>query len=467
MPADELTAFRRLYLDGGMTATWDGAITLVAGGAVGGGTLVNWMTCIAPPAAIRSEWASVRGLDGFDGEELAADLEELERELEISDAPNIPPKDAVILRGAGALGYEASVVRRNGVGCGDCGTCPFGCRSGAKRSGLRVHLAEAYRAGARIVADAPVARVLMERGAAAGVEAIHRPEGAERARRLTVRSRQVVIAAGALRTPVILERSGLRHPAIGRHLRLHPVPVAAGRFVEPIEMWRWTTQAARSEHRAHPGEDVRDYVIESAPGHPGLVALAFPWEGTDAFAALLERVRWFAPLIAITRDSGEGRVRLTRAGRARVDYDLAAGDVVTMRHALVRMARIARAAGAHEIVALGTPPAWHGRDGFPRGGEERAFRSFEEQLGRFDFAPNRATVFSAHQMGTARAGADRRDHVCDPRGRVRAGAVSRDEVVRGLYVGDGSLFPTGIAVNPMLTVMALARRVARTVLAGG
>ena len=42
-----------------------------------------------------------------------------------------------------------------------------------------------------------------------------------------------------------------------------------------------------------------------------------------------------------------------------------------------------------------------------------------------------------------------------------------DRVIGGLYVADTSLFPTGLGVNPMLTVMALARRVARTVQAEG
>ena len=83
-----------------------------------------------------------------------------------------------------------------------------------------------------------------------------------------------------------------------------------------------------------------------------------------------------------------------------------------------------------------------------------------------DFGANRGSVFSAHQMGTARMGADPRDHACDPQGRVRRGPGD-DRVVAGLYVADGSLFPTAIGVNPMITIMALARRVARTVLAEG
>jgi choline dehydrogenase-like flavoprotein len=68
-------------------------------------------------------------------------------------------------------------------------------------------------------------------------------------------------------------------------------------------------------------------------------------------------------------------------------------------------------------------------------------------------------------MGTVRMGAAPADHPADPRGRIRADASGR--LVRGLYVADGSTFPTGIGVNPMLGIMAMARRVSRTVLEEG
>jgi choline dehydrogenase-like flavoprotein len=100
----------------------------------------------------------------------------------------------------------------------------------------------------------------------------------------------------------------------------------------------------------------------------------------------------------------------------------------------------------------------------PRPDEEAArFARFEADLGSFDFAPNRGGVFSAHQMGSVRMGAEVRTHPCDPWGRVRDGGRD-DHVVRGLYVGDGSVFPTGIGVNPMITIMALARRLSRVIL---
>jgi choline dehydrogenase-like flavoprotein len=136
-----------------------------------------------------------------------------------------------------------------------------------------------------------------------------------------------------------------------------------------------------------------------------------------------------------------------------------------LRHAVVSMAGMLRAGGARSMLVAGTPPRWHGQDGFESGQEERSFAAFEDALRSYDFGPNRGSVFSAHQMGSVRMGAKASDHACDPRGRVRAGPRSGSGVVGGLYVGDGSLFPTGIGVNPMITIMALARRVARTVIA--
>jgi choline dehydrogenase-like flavoprotein len=397
------------------------------------------------------------------------DVAAIETELGVSESTHIPPKDAILVRGARALGWEAAVTRRNASGCGDCGSCGFGCRRGTKQSGIRVHLAEASAAGARILAGGRVTRVLIEAGTAVGVEAeVTTPgdpaTGSARSRPLEVRARTVVLAAGALRTPAILQGSGIEHPAIGRHLRLHPVPVLAGRFDESIEMWRGTMQAARSLEFSEPERGRNGYVIESAPGHPGLLALALPWEGAEAHARVMADVARLSPLIAVTRDGGEGRATLTKHRRVRIDYRLDTTGVATLRHALVSMARLARAAGASETVAVGTPPAWYrGVAGSAEDGG-RAFARFEDALAAFDFAPNRGGVFSAHQLGSVRMGAAPVEAPCDPWGRVR-GDVAGRSVIRGLYDGDGSVFPTGVGVNPMITIMAMARRVSRVILA--
>jgi choline dehydrogenase-like flavoprotein len=468
MPRDELDAFGRLYLNHGLLATWDGSVTMLAGSGVGGGTLINWMTSMEAPAAVREEWRQDHGLGELeDGEIWGADIATLEEELSVSPVRRQPPKDQVILVGAERLGWEAAPARRNAVACDDCGSCPFGCRRGSKQSGIRVHLARAAAAGARIVPQVRVTKVLIERGRAVGVQGRALMPGADpgpRVRPLVVRARHVILAAGALRTPALLQASGVRHRAIGRYLWVHPAPVVAGRMTMPVDMWHGPMQGARSLQFAA-GEDGRNgYVIESAPGHPGLLALGLPWEGIDEHAASMRDARYFAPLVAVTRDGGTGEVTLTRAGRVRVDYRLDPVGVTTLRHAAVRMARMARAAGAGDIVVAATPGIRFTPVRSSPETDAAAYGRFEDRVAKMDFRPNRGSVFSAHQMGTVRMGASARDHPCDPNGRVRARG-RRERLVGGLYVADASLFPTAIGVNPMLTVMALARRVARTVLA--
>jgi choline dehydrogenase-like flavoprotein len=466
MPRDELDAFGRLYLNYGLLSTWDGAITMLAGSGVGGGTLVNWMTCLDAPADVRAEWAREHGLDGVDGAEWTADVAALERELGVAPASVIPPKDELIRRGADALGWDAEIIRRNATDCGDCGSCPFGCRRGTKQSGIRVHLATAVANGAVILDRARVRSLITGPGGSiTGVVGTLAPAdpavpaGSE-PHWFSVSAPQVVLAAGALRSPSILQASGHAHPGVGRHLRIHPVSIVGALTDEPVDMWRGTMQAVRSMQFGRDEAARRRYVIESAPGHLGLLALVLPWEGAAAHAELMGLARNFAPLIAVTRDGGEGRTQLTRAGRVRVDYELDRLGVATLRHALVSMARLARAGGATQVLSVGMPLGRHRVDG--TADEARRFAAFEARLAATDFRPHRGSVASAHQMGTIRMGSDPAGHPADERGRVRAD--SRGRVVPGLYVADGATFPTGLGVNPMLSIMAMARRVSRTVL---
>ena len=172
-------------------------------------------------------------------------------------------------------------------------------------------------------------------------------------------------------------------------------------------MWRGTMQAVRSMQFGRRRRWSTGATSSSRrPGHLGLIALVLPWEGAAAHAELMARARHFAPLIAITRDGGEGRIRLTRAGRVRIDYRLDASGIATARHALVSMARLARAGGAREILAVGMPHAAASRR---RGGDEaRRFAAFEAAAGRDRTSGRTAGRVSAHQMGTIRLGADPR-----------------------------------------------------------
>jgi choline dehydrogenase-like flavoprotein len=463
-PTRERDAYERLYLDSGFTATDDAHIAILAGGTVGGGTTVNWMTSIPVPDRVRDEWEEQHGVTGIASPRFKKDLNEVLREVGAQPSIDMPPKDAALIRGAEARGWSGERIQINRAECDDCGTCPFGCKRGSKQSTLRLHLPQALEAGAHLIPDCKAERLIISDGAVRGAVTTYGTR-AGTPRTLEIIAPQVVVSGGALRTPLLLRRSGLTHPAIGQNLRLHPVTLAAGIFPEKIEMWRGTMQAAKSEEFIAPTEDRNGYIIESAPGHPGLLALGIPWTSRDEHQRLMKLAPKIAPFLAIAKDDGGGRISETRNGFAKIEYRTTPRDERTLRAALGSLVRMAESAGAEEVIAAGSPPiAWRRSDGV------EAFEVLERRLTRFDFSPNRGTVFSAHQMGTARMGGDPVDHACDPFGRVRSSSRPRATdphggIIKGLYVADGSLFPTAIGVNPMITILALAKRVARTVLA--
>lgn len=462
LPTLEARAMEQLYLDRGAAASADLAVTILAGSCLGGGTTINWTTSIAPPDWLRDEWEREHGLAGFAGPETDEAIERLGAELALQPPTVIPPKDQAILDGAAALGWEAAPTERDAGPCTECGACGFGCRAGNKRSGPRAHLAAAVSAGARVLVDAPVEGIEISGDRVMGIRGVLAAEADGQGRAFRVAARQVVVAAGALRTPLILHASGVDHPQLGRNLRLHPTVVVGGIMERRVEAWRGPTQAARSLQFWRPGAADADgigpahggFVIESAPAHPGLTASASPWEGATPASERMEQAAHNAPLIGIIRDQGGGRVRWTRHRRPHIDYRLDPRDAQTAHRALVELARLARAAGAREIGAVATQPLYH-----DTGAGAVAFRTFLQRLARTSTAPNRISLFSAHQMGSARAGIDPTAHPCDPWGRVRTGTDGR--TVRGLVVADASLFPTACGVNPMLSVMVMADRVAR------
>ena len=139
----------------GCSTTWDGSVTILAGGAVGGGTTVNWMTSIDAPADVRAEWAREHGIDGVDGAEWDEDRAAIESELGVAPAVVVPPKDEAILRGAAD---SAGRRRRPGATpptAATAGAARSAARGGRSSRGIRAHLATAVAAGARLVRRRP------------------------------------------------------------------------------------------------------------------------------------------------------------------------------------------------------------------------------------------------------------------------------------------------------------------------
>jgi choline dehydrogenase-like flavoprotein len=431
----------RLFWDRGLAATDDLGVVLFAGRAIGGGTVVNWTTSLRLPDDIRAEWEAL-GADGM-GRELDEHYAAIEQRIEVNtdESKRNPPNDA-LARGLDALGTPWSVIPRNARGCGDCGHCGYGCRAGAKRSSARTFLADALARGARVVADCEARTITTATGTVTGVSAL------TGGRRIAVRAARIVLAGGAIGTPALLLRSGLGGPLAGRRLFLHPVPAVFARYPEPMRMWSGVPQSVVSDAFARL-DGAYGFRLEVPSVLPGVAAAGIAWRSAEAHRAVMRALDHYAAFIPIVRDREPGRVRIDRDGTAVASYAVRGADAAMCVRAIVETAMVHLAAGAREVRTFHTRPL-----AIEPGGDVGAFAAAVRSRG---VAANTVGMFSAHQMGTAGIGSGL-ERVSDPDGAVRG--------VRGLHVADASAFPNASGVNPMLTVMAVARRNARRMLAG-
>jgi choline dehydrogenase-like flavoprotein len=181
-----------------------------------------------------------------------------------------------------------------------------------------------------------------------------------------------------------------------------------------------------------------------------LAASALAYTDGASHKRVMSDFRHGASLIAVLRDRGHGRVRIDRAGMAVPCYSL--DDELDLRNARKgtgAQARLHEAGGAQQIVAAaGGAPSW-------RSGQD--LDAFIAQTQRIPLRAGGWKLFSAHQMGTCRMGTNRNTSVANPWGELHQ--------TKGVWIGDRSAFPTASGTNPMITIMALARRNAQSVAA--
>ena len=450
----ELPGMLELYLGGGLASSEDGSIALLAGSTLGGGTVVNYMNCIRTPEHIRREWAAM-GVEGIDQPEYEQHIDSVWKRLGVNDTATSQNRThKKLIEACEALGYPHRALTRNAdTSCEDpraCGYCFAGCQAGCKQSTMKTFLQDAADAGARFVVAARAERILLRDGRAAGVEAIVTHEDGSTTA-LTVHAPSVVVAAGAIESPALLLRSGVGGPAAGRHLRLHPAALVAGIYDQPIEGWIGQIQSALSdEFKQCEGE--HGFLIEATTVAPAIVAMSLPWEDGATHKQLIEsRLAYIAPFISVARDHGEGQVVIDGHGRAvtRWSFDDEL-DARLFRRAMVELARLQRAAGAREIITFYQRPVLRWREG-------EDFDAFLAEIEQGSLQANDVAAFTAHQMGSCRMGSDPADSVANGRGELHD--------TPGVWIGDGSAFPTAPGVNPMISIMSLAHRTAANILA--
>lgn len=439
----------RTYRDQGTTMAYGRpVIPLPLGKAVGGSTVVNSGTCFRTPDKVLRRWQSEFGLDGYDPATMAPIFECVEEILNVTPVPwDIIGKNAEIFdRGVRALGLHGEPIRRNIRGCRGCGVCAFGCPSDAKQAMHLSYLPRAAERGARIFARCRAERIVVENGRAVGVHAAILGGDRDEVRgRVQVRADAVVVAAGAIHTPLLLRANGIgrRSGQLGRNLRIHPAVGVAAQFAEDIYAWRGTLQSYFVDHLM----DSDEVMIEVTNPLPGMGLAAGHTIGRAAKEAMGQGRRLAAAGLFVS-DSSSGRVvQLPGRGRPIIWYTLNRRDTQRLIRGIGLVAEIFLAAGARAVQV-----------GLPGLREVKSTADLEALRVADRWEPRALNPTGFHPMGTCRMGQKPESSVVNLRGETHD--------VQRLFVADGSVFPTCTGVNPQVSIMAFATRIAQQIAAG-
>ncbi len=422
-----------LYRDMGLTLAWGNVgVPVWAGRAVGGSTVINSGTCYRAPEPVFSEWRRDLGLFGFSAESMSPYYQQVEAMLRVApaEAEFLGGVGRVIERGARKLGLlHHGPLRRNTEGCDGQGICCFGCPTGAKRSTDVSYVPAALERGAQLVTAAKVDEIVTVAGRARGVAGT-----LGSGRRFVVKAAAVVIAGGALVTPVILRKAGLRAPMLGKNLSIHPATKVLAMFDEVIDQSRGIPQAYAIEDLATEG-----IMLEGGSTPFDITAVGVPYVG-KRLMEIMSRFPHIATFGLMVKDTSRGAVRAGPGGKPLITYDLNDHDLARLQRGVVRLCEVYLAAGAKRIYPFiaGTP--------------EVSSRADIEGLAHRKLRASDLEITAFHPLGTARVGTDPRTSVLGPDHETHE--------VAGLYVMDGSAVPSSLGVNPQMTIMAMALRAA-------
>lgn len=428
---------------GGAWPTEDGAITMAAGKGVGGSTLMYTGVTFRVPDEVCVEW----GVPGVTPEDLKPRFDRLEAELSViePDQDMINDNNRLFKEGCDKLGWPVDKIRLNLKNCEQMGFCNLGCSVGGKQGTLEVQIPRALAGGIEVIPNCQVEKVAdqtvyaLVQPTPQGTQPGPWPEGP-----VEVRAKRVVLCGGSPGSPAILLRSGLgeKFPVLGRYFTLHPALTVYGIYPKPIKNYRgfpktyYTPKFTQSHH----------HYIETAFYYPFVSTKHLGLWGRELKEVMKQYSR-FMCMIVLNHDAArpENRIGLDKNGGPVLRYKIQPESIQSLCQAQAHATRIFFAAGCEKaIMPCADRPVF--------AASEVADQDLEKFISAKNFIINKMPLASAHPQGGCRMGADPRTSVTTSRGQVHGHPW--------LYVADASLFPQSSHVNPYLTIMALADRVA-------
>jgi choline dehydrogenase-like flavoprotein len=442
----EVEMAKALYEDGGGFLTAEQTMTLAFGSAYGGSTVVYTGTSLLPPERVLQRW-SVPGLTFADVEQRAR-KHMAENNVHLLEEPLLNENNRLFVEGCQRLHYRVQQFPVNLKGCRGSSLCNLGCPNQAKQGTHRVQLPQAERNGVEVVTRCNVLRIEEQKIFACVSEKPKDGKGEPSAwepGEHQIDAKVVVVCAGAVNSPALLLRSGCGRslPRLGHGFTCHPAFIMVAEHDRPITNFVghpksfYLDQFAESDH----------FLLETCMYFPFITAKAMAGFGEE-HSRMMRAFPRLQMILVLACDEADdhNRVAIDGDGRPVVHYRFTPEVIHGLTDGAITSAKIAFAAGAVRAhVPVSHSPTI-----------ERADARRLDQIAKDpDFKPGKLSISAAHLQGGCAMGRGPENSVTDACGRVHGAPW--------LYVADSSLFPNSLEINPYLTIMALADRVAETI----
>lgn len=409
-PQFTMSQLEHWYRSGGLQAAiGTPAVAFAEGRCVGGGSEINSGLYHRLPGEVAERWRREFRVDGFDDETLDAHAAVIESAVTISTAGGASVASLRLAEGADVNGWAAPVVPR----------FMAETTTGVERQTMsRTLLPRAVAAGAELRPEHRVSRIRRH----GDVWELTVDD------RAPVRARRVVIAAGAVQTPALLQRSGFRRH-VGGTLAMHPMAKITAIFPEPVN----TEGMGVGVHQMKEfGPSVQLGCSISSPGYLAMSLAELP-----AAREMIDGDWRRMATYYTSNASGRGRVLAIPGLRdPLVTFDVGRAGVGELLDGLRILGRCLLEAGATGLVVsahgTGVVAGYDQLDGF-----------LSTRTGR-DLA-----LMTVHLGATTPMGEVGRAPI-DSWGRVKG--------ADGLYVNDASVLCGAPTVNPQGAIMAIAHR---------
>lgn len=455
--SDEFLSLSRMYRDAGFIVAEDQTLNIAQGRTVGGSTTVNWQTSLYPPDYVTEEWATRFGWVGYSRSDMDPYIREVHDRLGVHPVPKtlVNPNNNVLWVGGQKLGLHPEILENNNRGCIGLGRCGLGCPINAKQSTYLTWIPDALAHGATVISNMRVVKI--HDGVQKKVIAEFSPDAYEEnpsqiIERIEVSAPIVVVSAGAIEGPALLQRSGLGNEWVGRNLKVHPTASVFARYPREIRMHSGPPQSVVIKDGHNQDGSGYGFWLEVAPYRPTLFASLVPFYGEEQFR-VMEDYNHFSAGIVLVRDGADGETRGSvewSFGKRKVHYELTPTDGRNLLRGILSLVEVSVASGATEVILP-----------FPR-----FTKPFSVSPGmdwswilkeRFD--PGYVILGSAHPHGSIQAAHS-----------PTLGAIAPNLELYGhpgIFVMDASVYPTGLSVNPQITTMAIALKASRGMVLGG